>query len=254
MSPATDLAVFAELSAKIRKLEHAAQTIGPRRPVGFSLGIEPIDQTLASSGFPFAGLHEVLGQTGEADFAAANAFTAVIAARLSGGVLWCVGRSQLYAPAISAIGLGVNKINFFYAMNDDMALSAMEEGLRHPSLGVVVGEVNRLSLNQSRRLILASEKSGVPVFVLRPPIAKKRTEHVACGTRWRVTTAPSLPLRTAWVGHPRWFLELLRCRGSRSGQWFVEATDASGHLRLSQAVASGTEVAPFNSQQRRAAG
>lgn len=254
MSDKNKAAALAELAQRIKRLEQVPQSIGPRRPMGFSFGVPAMDDVVVSAGFPFAGLHEVLGQTSAADFAAANAFVAVTAAGLKGGVLWCVGRSQLYAPAISAFGLSASKVYYFYANSDEAALSAMEEGLRCATLAAVVGEVNRMSLTASRRLILASEKSGVPAFVLRPPVAKMRTEHIACGTRWRLAVAPSSPVHRAWIGHSRWVVELLRCRGSRTGQWLVETNDASGHLCLSQALADRSAAATFGAQQRRFAG
>ncbi len=209
-----------------------------------------MDGRLGDTGFPFAGHHEVHGKASEADFAVANAFVAFIASKLSGGVLWCVGKSQLYAPAISAIGLSANKVHFFYARSDEVALAAMEEGLRYSSLGAVVGEVRRLSLNSSRRLILASEKSGVPAFTLRPPIANRKPEQVACGSRWQLSSAPAGPLPVAGVGRSRWRVELLRCRGNRLGEWLVEANATAGHFSLSATMAGGSSASQARTRQQ----
>jgi protein ImuA len=245
-------AVIVGLSEKIRALESAQQTIGPSRLHNFRFAVPAIDEALASVQFPFPGHHEIHGKETEADFAVANAFVAFIASKLSGGVLWCVGKSQLYAPAISALGLSANKIHFFYARSDEVALAAMEEGLRYSSLGAVVGEVKRLSLNSSRRLILASEKSGVPAFTLRPPIAKRKHEQVACGSRWQLSSAPAGPLPVAGVGRSRWRVELLRCRGNRLGEWLVEANASAGHFNLSAAMASRNEAAQARARQQTA--
>ena len=254
MSGSDKLAAVAALSEKIKKLERAGPVIGPVRGSRYTFGIPEIDQALWRADFPSAGLHEVLGQEGPADFAAANAFVAAISARLSGGVLWCVGRSQIYAPAIAAIGLSPKKIVFVNAHSDDDILSSMEEGLRHSALGAVIGEVRHVSLTASRRLILASEKSGVAAFILRPPISRKRTEHVACATRWRVSAMPSTVLPVAGIGRPCWSLELLRCRGGGEGQWVVEAPEATGHFRLFTTVAGGRAVATATPQWHRAVG
>ncbi len=237
------------LKQGIQKLERARQTIGPHRPHGFRFGVPAIDEGLAGTNFPFAGLHEIQGND-EANYAVANAFVTFITARLSGGILWCVGKKQVYAPALEAMGMITDKIHFFNANDDEIALNAMEEGLRHSSLGAVVGEVRRLSFNSSRRLILAAEKSNVPAFVLRPPSRNRKPEHVACGSRWQLSSLPSGPLPAPGVGKPRWRVELLRCRGSRTGEWSVECHGSSSNFRLLSMVGSRTTSAPISSTEQ----
>jgi protein ImuA len=242
MAPSDKAAVLAALAQKITKLERTAPIVGQPRASRFQFGLDAVDRLLMNQQFPYGALHEIQGDTGIADFTAANGFVAGIAANLTGGILWCVGRSQIYGPAIASLGLSPSRIIFAHAKNDDEALAVMEEGLRHASLAAVIGEVKRVSLNASRRLILAAEKSGVAAFVLRPPVHQSKPERVACATRWRIGAAPSAPLPVQGVGRARWSVELLRARGGATGQWIIEAPDASGHFRLSQTLAGGAQV------------
>jgi protein ImuA len=120
-------------------------------------------------------------------------------------------------------------------------LTAVEDGLREPGLAGVVGETSRpISLTASRRLQLAAETSGVPVFLVRrsdrfddPRLA----EPNAAVTRWRVTALASprpLPhaLDVPGLAPARWRLDLIRRRGGEPATWIVEACDAQGHLRF----------------------
>src|SRR3984893_447414 len=99
----------------------------------------------------------------------------------------------------------------------------MEEGLRAPGIAAVVGEVGALPAVASRRLQLAAERSGVIAFLLRRwrdggQAARERALPSAAVTRWRVAALPSQPLRgEPGVGYPRWWVELMRCRGGEPG-------------------------------------
>jgi len=64
-------------------------------------GISVIDQHLPEGGLALGALHEVAGG---GNGAAAALFTAGIAARTQGQVLWCVARHDLFAPAIAQAG------------------------------------------------------------------------------------------------------------------------------------------------------
>lgn len=247
-------AVIASLAAKLKGLELANSGIGAPVARCFVFGIGEIDRKLKSNRFPYGGVHDIHGQTGLADFAAANTFVAWIVAQLSGGVLWCVGKNQVYAPALSLMGLTPKKIIFANTHGDDEALACLEEGARHAPLGAVVGEVRRVSLNASRRLMLAAQKSGVAVFLLRPPMAIAKRETVSCVTRWRLSVRPSVPLVVPGIGPPQWSLELLHARDGAIGQWIVEAPSASGHFRISTAVASGAEAETFKPKRLAKAG
>ena len=92
--------------------------------------------------------------------------------------------------------------------------------MKSESLAAVIGEVGELNFNNSRRLQLAVEKTGVTGFILRP---STRLNTTACITRWKVASIQSaLPGDMPGVGFPRWDVELLRVRNGKPGHWQVE--------------------------------
>jgi protein ImuA len=110
-------------------------------------GINAIDQHLPEGGLALGALHEVAGGgNGAIDGAASALFTAGIAARTQGQVLWCVTRQDLFAPAIARAGLLPDRVIYLEAGDEPSVLACFEEGLRHAGLGAVVAEVARLSM------------------------------------------------------------------------------------------------------------
>jgi protein ImuA len=214
----------------------------------WTLGVPEIDRILPGGGLARGALHEVLGAhdralNGQARHGggAALAFTAVLAARRAaaienaspqdspggGQVLWCPARPGLYGPGLAAFGLGPGQLILVHARDDQQRLWAMEEGLKCTGLAMVVGEVGRLDLGQSRRLQLAAEASGVTALLLpRKPAPGPGGDSpgLSAGlTRWRITTLPSAPTQGyAGIGAPRCRVELLRCKGGRPGEWLLQ--------------------------------
>lgn len=93
-------------------------------------------------------------------------------------------------PGAEPRGIADDRIIFVEAGSDTNVLIAMEEGLRHPGLGGVVGELGKVSLTSSRRLQLGAETSDMPAFVFRR--AGKEdvgAEGSAAFTRWRILAA-----------------------------------------------------------------
>jgi len=128
-----------------------------RRPV-LPFGISAVDDRLATNGLRLDALHEVApGGAGLGDDAAATLFTAGLAARAWGPVLWVVRRRDLFAPGLYQAGLAPERLLYAEANDDPELLALMEEGLRHRGLGAVIGEVKRASMANTRRLQLAAE-------------------------------------------------------------------------------------------------
>ena len=161
-----------------------------------------------------------------------------IGAMRDGIVLWCLPRPDLYGPGLAILGLDPARLVLVWARRDGEILSAIEEGLRAAGVAAVVGEVGAFPAVASRRLQLAAERSGVTAFVLRrwrdgARAARERGLPNAAATRWRITALPSDPARAEpGIGHPRWRIELLRCRGGAPACWEVEVADATGSLSL----------------------
>jgi protein ImuA len=102
------------------------------------------------------------------------------------------------------------------------ALWAMEEGLRCTSLSAVIGEIwgdpRALDFTATRRLAVASERSGVAAFLIR---LSGHANLSGARMRWRIGSAPSLAnnLDPRAPGLPAWDVELFRARGVPPGRW-----------------------------------
>jgi protein ImuA len=227
------------LRAQVRRIETF------RKPADSALpfGVVEIDARLPGGGLARGALHEIAGGgQGAIDGAAAALFAAGIAARAKGKVLWCVTRTDLFAPALAEAGLKPDQVIYLEAGDDKTVLACFEEGLRHGDLSVVVAEVSRLPMTASRRLQLAAEGSGTIALALRRWRKQSETldfgQPTAAMTRWRISTLPSTPLPVPGVGRPRWLVELIRCRAGESAEFELEACDNAGSLRVPAELAN----------------
>ena len=220
------------LRARVSRIEQR----GFRHSSTLPFGIPAIDGALPGGGLAMAALHEVIGTGVDVEFAAAPAlFAAGLLARRPGPVLWVLQRRDLFAPALAAIGLAPGRVIYAEADGGANALLLMEEGLRHPGLAGVVGEVaGRVTLTASRRLQLAAQAGGAMALMIRRRAQPEGA--LAAVTRWRIGPEPSaVPIAHAphvsGLGPMRWRLDLTRCRGGQTGSWIVEAGNA-GRLGL----------------------
>jgi len=220
------------LRTQIRAIE-ASGLAGAAERLPF--GVETVDWKLGG-GLAVAALHEIAAATSSlGDDAAASLFTAGIAARLKGMVLWVVQRRDLFAPALAQAGFPPDRLLYAECSNDDEALAVIEEGLRHGSLRGVVGEVGRITMAAGRRLQLAAEASGTMALLLRRWFrngANPLASPSSAVTRWRIGCAPSLALPVSGIGRPRWSVELVRQRGGGPAEWILEGVDEAGRLAL----------------------
>ncbi len=237
-------AVLKDLRAHIHRLERLEGVRRTGGPAALAFGIPALDSLWPEGGLPVAALHEV-NSAGPAGFAAASAFAAAAAGRLGRPVLWCATSPDVYAPGLAQVGLPASRLLVVRARAEKDVLAVMEEALRHPALGCVIGETPRLTLTTSRRLQLAAESGAALAFVLRRrPGKDSALEPIAAASRWRVSAAPSSPHPIPQSGRGRWTLELLRARSGCTGIWNVEVPDAQGYLHLPSALADGIETAP----------
>lgn len=207
-------------------------------------GVTEVDSRLPTGGLMLGALHEIAGGgNGAIDGAAAALFVAGVAARTTGKVLWCLTRSDLFAPAIAQAGLHPDRVIYVEAGDEKRVLSCFEEGLRHGGLGCVVAELAQLSMTSSRRLQLAAEASATMGLAIRR--WRRQTEAsdfgqpTAASTRWRVSVLPSRPLPVPGVGRHRWLVELIRARAGESADFELEACDDQGRLGLPSDLANG---------------
>ena len=195
-------------------------------------GLPALDAALPGGGLALGVVHQISEAGPRGHYAAtAMLFAGGLLARLKGPVLWCLHSRDLFAPALSRVGLHPDRVIFCETWKDAEILPAMEEGLRHRGLAGVVGELTRLALTPSRRLQLAAEASGVTALVVsRAP--EQASEANAAFARWCVSAAPSPRDDRVRMGRPHWRVELQRCRGAAPKRWIVEACDAQGRLAL----------------------
>ncbi len=108
------------------------------------------------------------------------------------------------------------------AKTPEDALFALEEGVRCRDLACVIGEVagnpRALSFTASRRLSLAAEKHGVPLFLVR---LDAEADLSSARMRWQMRAAPSAPplWNPAAPGLPAWQAQLFRARSHAPGEW-----------------------------------
>lgn len=233
MALASPPTAIAELRRTLERMESHA---GSERAV-LPFGVPELDDRLPGGGFALGHLHEVMEGGPASEYAGiATLFAAGILARLPGPVLWCLRGRDLFAPALSRIGLHPDRVIFCETWKDSEVLPAMEEGLRCKGLAGVVGELVSLPLKASRRLQLAAADSGATALAIhrfRTLNDKNRADQPnAASTRWRVSPHPSP--QPGFEGLPRqqWRVELLRVRGGEPHSWILEATDAAGYLAL----------------------
>lgn len=131
-------------------------------------------------------------------------------------------------------GLGWRELIHVEARHARDALWAMEEGLRCPGLGAVIGELwgdpAALDFTVTRRLAVAAERSGVPCWLVR---IGGTANLSGARMRWRVGSmaSPAQPFDFKAPGPPAWEAELFRARGHAPGRWSV-VHEAGGFHRL----------------------
>ena len=103
-------------------------------------------------------------------------------------------------------------------------LFALEEGLQCRDFACVIGELagnpKALNFTTSRRLSLAAEKHGVPLWLVRHDATRDLS---SARMRWEVRSAPSpAPQWNASApGVPSWRAELFRSRTHVEGEWIL---------------------------------
>ncbi|WP_225246216.1 ImuA family protein [Agrobacterium tomkonis] len=222
---------FAELQEAIDNIEGGRRRA--RKVLPF--GVPAIDSRLPYGGLAYGAIHEIGGGGSDAVSGASSAlFTAGIAARTTGKVLWCLTRTDLFVPGLARAGLHPDRIIFAEADDEVGVCEAFEEALRFGGLAAVVGEMVRLPMDISRRFQLAAEKTGTLGLVLRRWRRQQEATDfgnpTAAATRWRVSPLPSEPLPVAGIGRARWMLEMIRQRAGECFDVEVSACDAKGHM------------------------
>jgi protein ImuA len=236
--PADRRAVLERLRARLAGLEAVGRSDGRV----MALGLPGIDGALPGGGLARGCLHELCGA---ASFGAALGFAAVLLGRLmaaGGHAVWIGPRDELFGPGLAELGLAPERLIVVRARIREARFWALEEALRSPGLVAALAETGPPTLTQSRRLQLAAETTGVTALLLRP-VGTGATPSAAT-TRWQIAAMPSAPpgrpRRTS--GLPHWRIELMRCRGGRTGSWRI-AWHGEGWHEIPDSVALAAEPA-----------
>jgi protein ImuA len=153
---------------------------------------------------------------------------------LSKPLLWVQDRMAILESwRIHPPGLSSQNLVHVEARDARDALWAMEEGLRCAALSCVIGELwgdpRALDFTATRRLAVASERSGVPCWLVR---LGGNANLSGARMRWRIGSAPSLlnPLDRRAAGLPMWDADLFRARGAPPGRWSLAHDADRFHL------------------------
>jgi protein ImuA len=222
---------IAELREAIDKIDGGSR----RARKALAFGVPAIDGRLPNGGLAYSAIHEIAGGGSDSIQGAVSAlFTAGIAARTKGPIIWCLTRTDLFMPGLVQVGLHQDRVIFVEGRDEKDVAESFEEALRFGGLGAVVAELVRLPMDMSRRFQLAAEKSGMMGLIIRrwrrPAEATDYGNPTAASTRWRVSALPSEPLPVPGVGRHRWLLELIRQRAGESFDVEVNACDDKGRM------------------------
>lgn len=229
----------ARIEAARRQIGHLVEPdVAPR----LRLGAGEIEACL-KGGLKAGALHEVAAADHRA-LPAAQGFLLALARMAAGPrvIAWVQERrggefGVPYAPGLKHFGLDPARLLFIRCKSREEALWAMEESLRIGGIGAVVGmRTARLDLTASRRLQLAAEAAGLPIFLLR---THKDAAHSAGTTRWRVAPYKAARDGFGFFAQPRWHVALERVRGGRTGDWVVEWNHDALCLRLPAGLGGG---------------
>lgn len=198
-------------------------------------GIASLDEAL-SGGLGYGQVHEIYAAEAD-DASSAAGFAMGLAMGMCAGrgkagqaVLWLRERRAIRSAGIlqasgwAELG-GAPEHGLIGLVPDALSLlRAAAEALHCGKLGAVIiegwGAMRALDLTASRRLVLAAEKSGVPLLLLRIDASPSPS---AARTRWQVASAPSRALPGNAPGLPSFDLTLLRQRAGPCGlDWRLE--------------------------------
>ncbi|MBU6299536.1 MAG: ImuA protein [Alphaproteobacteria bacterium] len=207
-----------------------------------STNIGEIDICLRG-GLALGALHEIAAT----DFRAipsAWGFLLALMARVErkNAVVWPLVSSEPfgmpYACGLKSFGLNPGDFLMVRCRCEHDAAWAMEEALRVGARAVIGARTRDMDLTASRRLQLAAQRSGTPIFLLR---THDDCRPSAAVSRWRVAVLPAARDRFGLFSNPRWHIALEYARGGRCGEWVVEWNHETLCLRLPSILADRAE-------------
>jgi hypothetical protein len=154
-------------------------------------------------------------------------------------IVWCDPARTVYAPALAAAGIGLDRLYLVRPKTPAELLWAMGESLRCPGVAATVAAADRLSRLEARRLQLAAETGGGVGLLLRSLLSKSTQRApgrcppiYAAATRWLIGPAPGE------ANVQRWKIRLIHCHGGNT-----EQTLLLEHHRETNSVRAVVELA-----------
>jgi protein ImuA len=186
-------------------------------------GLGAMETAFPNGIFPTGAVHEFLSVDYE-DAAATAGFMSGLLSKVMparGCCLWISTKRTVFPPALKFFGIEPDRVIFIDLTKKQDLLWAIEEALRCDALAAVVGEVNDITLTESRRLQLAVEQSRVTGFLHR--CNPRSANTLASVSRWKISPiASELEPGMPGVGYPRWHVDLLKVRNGEPGSWDIE--------------------------------
>jgi protein ImuA len=216
-----------------------SQRLGGHKGETFSTGLEAVDALLPQNGLPRGAVHEILAEPPEAWKASPSSpkasplsrpfFFAMLLARAAAdneskldshrAIVWCDPARTVYAPALAAAGIGLDRLYLVRPKTSAELLWAMGESLRCPGVAATIAAADRLSRLEARRLQLAAETGGGVGLLLRSLLSKSTQRApgrcppiYAAATRWLIGPAPGE------ANVQRWKIRLIHCHGGNTEQ------------------------------------
>jgi hypothetical protein len=232
--------ILHNLARRIDELEAGRR---PRGRSAVSSGIPGLDELLPEKRLPAGALVELL-----TDAPGAGAWSlALLMSRQACGaaeketgpfsarralVVADLGRS-FYPPAAVKLGIDLARTIVIRPRSWRDAYAAIDQSLRCPAVGAVIGGCDRLGTVDFRRLQLAAEAGGGLGLLLRPAVLLRQPSFAAL--RLHVTPAGTM------VGARRIEVEVARCRGGKDGgRLLLEIDDETGQVHVPDGLAEPT--------------
>ena len=151
----------------------SADTLGGAPGATLTSGYPALDAVLPGAGWPLDALSELLQPPGlHAEWRLL--LPALVRLQLaSPGALVLVGPPHVpFGPALQAQGLAVQRLLWLQVSEPQARLWATEQALRCAGVLAVLAWLPQVRAEQLRRLQLAAQTHGKPLFALRPALAQ----------------------------------------------------------------------------------
>jgi protein ImuA len=232
--------LLADLNQRIRQIEVSGR---PAHASPVEFGIPALENWLPEKRLAPGSLVELLAAADGAGTWTLALFMARNACGPRKILVVVDGQGCFYPPAAVTLGIDPGRLIVIRPKTLSDAALAVDQSLREPAVGSVVGWYDRLASPAFRRLQLAAEAGGGLGLLLRPAAARRSPTFATL----RLLVTPV----AADAAMRRVCLDALYCRGGREGQSLtLEIDDATGDVR----VPAGMAPAATRTRAARASG